>query len=138
MLGYFFFSGLRSFALLFTTTHYGLSKPVVSALTLVVRLGALAGVYLGGRIADRLPDRGWINARVLVPAVALLALPLVFVPGVITPSVGLAVPLLTLGTGQHTTGLRLESRQTRCARCGPGRGSIPDDAGARPRYRHVY
>src|SRR5205807_2256362 len=41
-LGYFFFSGLRSFALLFTTDHYRLSKPVASALTLVVGLGALA------------------------------------------------------------------------------------------------
>ena len=55
MLGYFFFSGLRSFALLFTTTHYGLSKPVVSALTLVVRLGALAGGL------PRRPHRGTVT-----------------------------------------------------------------------------
>src|SRR5579884_1741680 len=96
-LGYFFFSGLRSFALLFTTTHYGLSKPVASALTLVVGLGALAGVYLGGRMADRLLDRGWINARVLVPAVSLLVIPTVFAPGVATTSVAVALPLLTLG-----------------------------------------
>jgi MFS family permease len=96
-LGYFFFSGLRSFALLFTTGHYGLSKPVASALTLVVGLGALAGVYLGGRIADRLLGRGWINARVLVPAVSLLAITAVFAPGVATTSIAVALPLLTLG-----------------------------------------
>lgn len=96
-LGYFFFSGLRSFALLFTTSHYGISKAVASALTLVVGLGALAGVYLGGRIADRLLGRGWINARVLVPAVVLLTIPVVFAPGVTTTSVAVALPLLTLG-----------------------------------------
>jgi predicted MFS family arabinose efflux permease len=98
-LGYFFFSGLRSFALLFTTSHYGLSKAVASALTLVVGLGALTGVYLGGRIADRLLARGYINARVLVPAVSLLAIPVVFAPGVATTSVAVALPLLTLGAG---------------------------------------
>jgi predicted MFS family arabinose efflux permease len=96
-LGYFFFSGLRSFALLFTTSHYGISKAVASALTLVVGIGALAGVYLGGRIADRLLRRGWINARVLIPAVSLLAITLVFAPGVTTTSVAVALPLLTLG-----------------------------------------
>ncbi|MDQ3825609.1 MAG: MFS transporter, partial [Actinomycetota bacterium] len=96
-LGYFFFSGLRSFALLFTTDHYGISKPVASALTLVVGLGALAGVYLGGRLADRLLGRGWINARVLVPAVSLLAITVVFAPGVATTSLAVALPLLTLG-----------------------------------------
>jgi predicted MFS family arabinose efflux permease len=96
-LGYFFFSGLRSFALLFTTDHYSISKPVASALTLVVGLGALAGVYLGGRIADRLLGRGWINARVLVPAVSLLAITVVFAPGVATTSLAVALPLLTLG-----------------------------------------
>jgi predicted MFS family arabinose efflux permease len=96
-LGYFFFSGLRSFALLFTTGHYGISKAVASALTLVVGLGALAGVYLGGRIADRLLGRGWINARVLVPALSLLAVTVVFAPGVATTSLAVALPLLTLG-----------------------------------------
>lgn len=98
-LGYFFFSGLRSFALLFTTSHYALPKSVASALTVVVGLGALAGVYLGGRIADRLLNSGWINARVLVPAVSLLAIPVVFAPGVATTSVAVALPLLTLGAG---------------------------------------
>ncbi|HJT04765.1 MAG TPA: MFS transporter [Pseudonocardiaceae bacterium] len=96
-LGYFFFSGLRAFALLFTTSHYGLSKPVASALTLVVGLGALAGVYLGGRLADRLLSRDFINARVLVPAMSLLAIAVVFAPGVTTTSVAVALPLLTLG-----------------------------------------
>jgi predicted MFS family arabinose efflux permease len=95
-LGYFFFSGLRSFALLFTTSHYGISKSVASALTMVVGLGALTGVYLGGRIADRLLRRGWISARVLVPAVSMLAITVVFAPGITTTSVAVALPLLTL------------------------------------------
>ncbi|HKS52501.1 MAG TPA: hypothetical protein VJS67_11585 [Pseudonocardiaceae bacterium] len=69
---------------------------MASALTMVVGLGALTGVYLGGRIADRLLRRGWISARVLVPAVSMLAITVVFAPGITTTSVAVALPLLTL------------------------------------------
>ena len=76
-LGYFFFAGLRSFAVIFATGHYGISKPMATSLILVIGGGALAGVSTGGRVADRLLRRGHVRARVLVPAVCLLALPLV-------------------------------------------------------------
>ncbi|WP_079188974.1 MFS transporter [Streptomyces kebangsaanensis] len=97
-LGYFFFAGLRSFATLFTTHHYGVSTAVASTLILVVGVGAVAGVLLGGRVADRLLGRNRANARVLVPTVCLLALPLLVAPAVHTTNLALALPLLVCGT----------------------------------------
>jgi predicted MFS family arabinose efflux permease len=96
-LGYFFFAGLRSFAIIFATGHYGVSKPAATALILVIGGGALAGVFTGGRLADRLLRHGHIRARVLVPAVCLLALPVFLAPAIATTSVAVALPLLILG-----------------------------------------
>jgi predicted MFS family arabinose efflux permease len=96
-LGYFFFAGLRSFAVIFATGHYGISKPVATTLILVIGAGALAGVYAGGRFADRLLRRGHIRARVMVPAVCLLALPLLLGPAIATRTVVVALPLLIVG-----------------------------------------
>ena len=98
-LGYFYFAGLRSFAIIFVTGHYHISQSVASVLTLVVGIGALAGVYLGGRTADRLLGRGYLNARVLVPAVALLTITVFLAPGIATTSLFVALPLLTVGAG---------------------------------------
>ncbi|PZS37654.1 MAG: MFS transporter, partial [Pseudonocardiales bacterium] len=96
-LGYFYFAGLRSFAIIYATRHYGLGKPVANLLLLVVGAGALAGVFLGGRISDRLLRRGHVNARILVPAICLLAIAPVLAPAIATTSVVLALPLLTFG-----------------------------------------
>jgi MFS family permease len=96
-LGYFFFEGLRSFALLFATSHYNLSQAQASPLVLVVGIGALAGVVLSGRLADRLLRRGRVRARVLVPTVCLLALTPVLAPAIVTTSLAVALPLLVLG-----------------------------------------
>jgi sugar phosphate permease len=96
-LGYFFFAGLRSFAIIFATGHYGIGKAAASTLILVIGAGALAGVFAGGRVADRMLRRGHIRARVAVPAVCLLALAPVLAPALATQSVAVALPLLTLG-----------------------------------------
>lgn len=90
-------AGLRSFAIIFSTGHYGISKPTATFLILVIGVGALAGVYVGGRSADRLLRRGYLRARVILPAACLLVLPLVLAPAIATESVGIALPLLVLG-----------------------------------------
>jgi sugar phosphate permease len=96
-LGYFFFAGLRAFAIIFATGHYGLSKPVATSLIVVIGAGAVAGVLTGGRVADGLLRRGHVRARILVPTVCLLALPLVLAPAIATTTVAVALPLLILG-----------------------------------------
>jgi predicted MFS family arabinose efflux permease len=96
-LGYFYFAGLRSFAIIFATGHYRLSKPVADSLVLVIGVGAVAGVFAGGRLADRLLRGGFINARVLIPAVCLLAIGPVLAPAIAATSLAVALPLLTAG-----------------------------------------
>jgi predicted MFS family arabinose efflux permease len=98
-LAYFYFAGLQSFVMIFVTDHYGIAQSVASVLTLVVGIGAVAGVYLGGRTADRLLGRGRINARITVPAVVLLGVVVALAPAVLTTSLILALPLLTIGAG---------------------------------------
>lgn len=95
-LGYFFFSGLRGFAVEFAKEHYAISQGVASSLTLVLGIGALVGVLVGGRLADRLLRHGRISARVDVPGVAVLASAVLFVPALITTHLSLAVPMLVL------------------------------------------
>jgi sugar phosphate permease len=95
--GYFFFTGLRSFSTLYVTGHYGLHKPVADALLLVIGVGALAGVFAGGRVSDRLLHQGNVRGRIIVPTVCLFALVPVMAPAIATDSVALALPLFVLG-----------------------------------------
>jgi MFS family permease len=95
-LGYFFFSGLRGFAIEFAKKHYAISQSVASTLTLALGIGALAGVLVGGRLADRMLRKGWIPARVDVPGVAVGAAAALFVPALITTHLSVAIPLLVL------------------------------------------
>lgn len=98
-LGYFFFAGVRSFGVLYVTGHFGVSKSVAGALTIVIGAGMLAGLMAGGRMPDVALRRGYAGGRVLVPAVALIAAGLVMAPGIIATSLITALPLLTLGSG---------------------------------------
>lgn len=95
-LGYFFFSGIRGFGVEFGKQHYGVSHTLATTLTLALGVGALVGVLIGGRIADWLLARGRVAARTEVPGVAVLLAAGLFVPALITPSVGIALPLLIL------------------------------------------
>jgi MFS family permease len=97
-LGYFFFSGLRGFAVEFATKHYRISHSAATSLTLVLGVGALIGVLAGGRLADRLLRNGRVPARVEVPGVGVLLAAALLVPALVTTSVLIAVPLLMLAT----------------------------------------
>lgn len=96
-LGYFYFYGMDSFATIFTISRYQVSKAEATVLVLVVGAGALAGVYAGGRLADRLLRRGHIRARIAVPVACLLVIPAFLGPGFATTSVAIALPLLIVG-----------------------------------------
>lgn len=95
-IGYFFFAGLRTFAIVFVQHRYGIGRAGLSLLVPVIGLGALAGVLTAGRLADRLVRRGRIAARVLVPSVAYTASALLFLPGLLTTSAWVAMPLFFL------------------------------------------
>jgi MFS family permease len=96
-LAYLFFAGVQTFALLLLRSRYGLSQSVASSLLIVVGLGAVAGVVVAGRLADRLLRGGMLNARVVVGAVSYLAAAAIFVPALASPALIASMPLFVLG-----------------------------------------
>jgi predicted MFS family arabinose efflux permease len=93
---YYFFAGARSFAMIYLTPHYHLSRTVVSALVFVLGIGALIGVVWGGRLSERLLRRGRLNIRIVQPAVALLACVPLLGFGVWTRTAWIGIPLLAV------------------------------------------
>jgi predicted MFS family arabinose efflux permease len=100
-LGYFFFAGVRAFAMIFVVGQYGLSRGTTSALVFVVGGGALVGVIASGRISNWLFARGWLDARVIVPgvAVALLLAAVLTAPAIWIHSPVLGFAFLTFSSG---------------------------------------
>jgi MFS family permease len=109
-LGYFFLAGVRGFGVEFVRNHYSLSQPAATALVPLIGVGMLAGALLAGRIADRALGRGHCAARVTVAAVAVLGAAVLFVPALLTASIGVAIPLLMLcGVGMGGTNPPLDA-----------------------------
>lgn len=94
-LAYFFFGGMRGFAMIYFTKHYGVSRSGLSGLAVIIGIGALLGVLAGGLLAERLLRRGWFTTRIVVPACAVLACALCFGAAVWTTDVMWGIPLLT-------------------------------------------
>ncbi|HWC85706.1 MAG TPA: MFS transporter [Solirubrobacteraceae bacterium] len=82
-LGYFFFSGLQTFAVLFVRGHYHASQGTATLVLALLVAGALVGVLVSGRLTDALLRRGVLNARVWVPAVSYIAAALLLIPGIL-------------------------------------------------------
>jgi MFS family permease len=95
-IGYFFFAGLRTFALVFVRGHFSLSQGTATALLFLAGVGAVTGVLVSGRVADRLLGRGRLDARIVVAAIAYFAATACLVPVLATSSLALAVPFLVL------------------------------------------
>lgn len=96
-IGYFFFSGLKIFAVLFAVNQYSISNATASLLLPVVGIGALGGVLGGGRIADALLRRRILNARLVVAVAGFVVATLLFMPALLTHSLWVALPLITVG-----------------------------------------
>jgi predicted MFS family arabinose efflux permease len=95
--GYFFFAGLRTFAVTFARGQYGLSQAAVTLFTPLVGVGALAGVLWGGRYADRLGQHGRPAARITVAATAYVVAAVAILPGLLTTTIAVALPVFALG-----------------------------------------
>lgn len=91
---YYFFAGIRSFAMIYATGHYHLSRRAVSSLVFVVGIAALAGVIGGGRLSQLWVRRGDIRGRIKLPAVALFAAVPLFAGAIWASSPWIAIPLL--------------------------------------------
>jgi len=83
-LGYFFFSGLQTFALLFVKGHYHVSQVTAELVLAVLVGGAMAGTLISGKLSDELVRNGSPTTRVLVPAVCYVGAALLLIPGFIS------------------------------------------------------
>jgi predicted MFS family arabinose efflux permease len=96
-LGYLFFAGVQTFAVLLLRSRYGLGQAAASSLLVLIGLGAVAGVILAGRLADRLLRDGNVSARVAVGAVGYIVAAAVFLPGLASPVLVVSMPLFVIG-----------------------------------------
>jgi MFS family permease len=96
-LGYFFFAGLQTFALLFVRGQYHASQATSEFVLAVLVLGALVGAILGGYVSDLLLRRGFLTARVWVPAVCYGLSVVLLIPGFVSHSLTPALWFDTAG-----------------------------------------
>ena len=83
-LGYFFLSGLQTFAVLFVRGHYRSSQTAAELVLALLVVGAVIGTLVAGRLTDAMLRRGAVAARVYVPAVCYAGAALLLVPGLIS------------------------------------------------------
>jgi MFS family permease len=90
-LGYFFFAGLQTFALLFVRGRYHVGQATAELVLALLVVGAVVGTLVGGRLTDALLRRGFLGARVSVPAVCYAGAVAMLIPGIlgtrVTPAV---------------------------------------------------
>ena len=96
-LGYFFFAGLKTFAVLYARGRFGISQSVATLLAVVVGAAAIAGIIAAGHLADRRLGRGRLCARLTVAALGYIVAALVLVPAFLTTSLAIALPLVIVG-----------------------------------------
>jgi predicted MFS family arabinose efflux permease len=102
VLAEFFFTALQVFGVLYLVERFDISATVASLLIFAVGLGGFVGVILGGRLGDRLIERGMLTGRLHVGAWSYLAVSLVFLPVFLADSLAVAVPLLVVAAALLT------------------------------------
>lgn len=90
-LGYFFFAGLQTFAIVFVRGQYHASQATATLVLGLLVLGALLGTLASGPITDLLARRGRIEARVWIPALCYLGAAAVLIPGLLSPHLSSAI-----------------------------------------------
>lgn len=68
-LGYAFFAVVRTFGIQYAQTGYHLKHTYAVGMLGVLGIGALSGVWVGGKLADHLLARGYLRARVWLATV---------------------------------------------------------------------
>jgi MFS family permease len=97
-LGYFYLTGLETFGLVYVRHHYGLSQATGTLLLGALGLGALVGVFGGGRLADRSLRRGNVNARITVGGYSFVIAAALLVPALLGRQLVWTLPLLVLAS----------------------------------------
>jgi MFS family permease len=79
-LGYFYFAGLQTFALLFVKGQYNASQATAELVLALLVVGAVIGTLVGGRVTDTMLRRGNLQARVWFPGVCYIGAAVLFIP----------------------------------------------------------
>ena len=82
-LGYFFFSGLSTFALLFVLDHYQVSQTVSELVLAALVGGAMVGTLVSGWLSDVMVRHGHLTGRVTLPALCYLGAAGLLIPGIV-------------------------------------------------------
>lgn len=98
-LGYFYFTGLRTFVVVFMRSHFHLAQTSSSSFVVVVGLGAIAGVLVTGLFADRLVKKGRVAARMQVGAWAYILAVVMLIPAMLLPNLAAAAPFMFVAAG---------------------------------------
>ena len=93
--GYFYLSGIETFAVEYVKEQYGVDQALANLLLFVLGAGAVGGVVLAGNLSDRLLQRGLLTSRVVVPGIAAILASFLFLPAILTRSTITAMPYLT-------------------------------------------
>ena len=96
-LGYFYFAGLQTFALLFVKGHFRASQATAELVLALLVVGAVIGTLIGGRVPDLLLKRGYLSARVWFPGVCYLGAAVLMIPGFVGSSITPAIWFDALG-----------------------------------------
>jgi MFS family permease len=96
-LGYFFFSGLSTYALLFVRGHFHVGQATSSLVLALLVGGALIGTLVGGWFSDVLVRHGYLNARVWLPSICYLSAAALLVPGIVSDHLTPAIWFDTAG-----------------------------------------
>jgi MFS family permease len=97
-LGYFFFAGLETFAVVFVRGHFQVNQATATLVLGVLVIGAVVGTLLSGPLTDLLTKNGHLSSRVWVPAICNIAAGIVLIPGFLTSSLITALPFCFFGT----------------------------------------
>jgi MFS family permease len=95
-LGYFYFTGIQTFGLVYFQGRFHLSHGMATLALGSLAIGGLAGVIGGGRLADWGLRRGWVNSRIAIGACSYAVAALLFLPGLLTSSLVAALPLMMI------------------------------------------
>jgi MFS family permease len=90
-LGYFYLTGVRTFAVAYVHRRYGVPEGAASTLLVVLAAGAILGTVVSGRLGDRLLGRGHRAARPALAGAGYLACTVLFGLGLVLGSGSLLV-----------------------------------------------
>ena len=95
-LGYFYFTGVTTFGLVYFEGRYRLSHGTATLVVALLGLGGIGGVVAGGRLADRLLHRGQLNSRIVVGGFSYALAAILFLPGLLAPTIAVSLPFFIL------------------------------------------